>query len=372
MGRTTVNFRLSYLRKSKHITQEELADVVGTSFQTISKWENGITAPDISVLPILADFFEVSVDQLLGLKPIESEEYISEETDTEKFWDNHLEYLIRTRSGTWNTDYMRFLVEDVWKIKQPVKVLDCGCGFGFFAALLMPCLPEGSEYTGVDFSEHMVKEGTGLLKSSGICGRILKQDFMTYTPSEKYDVVICKSVLRHLGDSKPFIKKMIDCSKDGALIVCADSNRELECCGLYIDGLDYGYLCEHDGAIKHWKSELDNGKRDYAAAMRSAYVMRELGLSDVDVRMNDRVQFIYPEQPDYEISINNFIVHKESWYDDTDKAIERLINHGMTRQEAERYVNKSAEICEYVKSHKGKVSLTQFKGETITYGWNRK
>ena len=116
MGRTTVNLRLSFLRKSKHITQEELADVVGTSFQTISKWENGITSPDISVLPILADYFGVSVDQLLGLKPIENEVYVSEETDSGEFWDNHLQYLIHTRSGTWNKDYLRFLVRDVWHI----------------------------------------------------------------------------------------------------------------------------------------------------------------------------------------------------------------------------------------------------------------
>ena len=66
MDKTVINFRLSDLRKAKHITQGELAEFVGTSFQTISKWENGITMPDITVLPVLAAFFEVSIDELLS------------------------------------------------------------------------------------------------------------------------------------------------------------------------------------------------------------------------------------------------------------------------------------------------------------------
>lgn len=53
----------------------------------------------------------------------------------------------------WNVDYMRFLVRDVWKIDNPVTVLDCGCGYGALGLLLMPLLPSGSRYIGVDFNE---------------------------------------------------------------------------------------------------------------------------------------------------------------------------------------------------------------------------
>jgi len=54
------------LRKRKDITQEELAEALGISFQSISKWERGEGFPDITMLPDLADFFETSVDELLG------------------------------------------------------------------------------------------------------------------------------------------------------------------------------------------------------------------------------------------------------------------------------------------------------------------
>ncbi len=57
---------LRYLRKQKGVTQEGLAEQLHVSFQTVSKWENGITMPDIEMLPILADYFEISIDELLG------------------------------------------------------------------------------------------------------------------------------------------------------------------------------------------------------------------------------------------------------------------------------------------------------------------
>ncbi len=53
------------LRKEKDLTQEQLADCLGITAQAISQWECGKSAPDISQLPMLADIFEVSTDELL-------------------------------------------------------------------------------------------------------------------------------------------------------------------------------------------------------------------------------------------------------------------------------------------------------------------
>jgi len=56
------------LRKSRGITQEDLADALNVSFQTVSKWERGESYPDITILPDLSDYFAVSVDELMGLE----------------------------------------------------------------------------------------------------------------------------------------------------------------------------------------------------------------------------------------------------------------------------------------------------------------
>ncbi|MBE6782624.1 MAG: helix-turn-helix domain-containing protein [Ruminococcaceae bacterium] len=67
---------LKKLRKSKNLTQDALADFLGMSFQAISKWERGETYPDITMLPVIASFFGVTVDSLLGTDMIEKEKQI--------------------------------------------------------------------------------------------------------------------------------------------------------------------------------------------------------------------------------------------------------------------------------------------------------
>lgn len=55
------------LRKTKGLTQEEFANSIGVSFQTVSKWERGDSYPDITILPIISEYFETTVDALLGI-----------------------------------------------------------------------------------------------------------------------------------------------------------------------------------------------------------------------------------------------------------------------------------------------------------------
>lgn len=67
--------KIKKLRKQRGITQEQLADSIGISFQAISKWENNIALPDITLVPVLASYFGVSMDELFdfNLNEIESE-----------------------------------------------------------------------------------------------------------------------------------------------------------------------------------------------------------------------------------------------------------------------------------------------------------
>ena len=57
---------IARLRRERGMTQEALAEVIGVSPQTISKWENNTTYPDIALLPVLADVFGVTIDALYG------------------------------------------------------------------------------------------------------------------------------------------------------------------------------------------------------------------------------------------------------------------------------------------------------------------
>ncbi len=69
--------KIKELRKQRGITQEQLADSIGVSFQAVSKWENNIALPDITLAPTLASYFGVTMDVLFdfSLREIEDKAF---------------------------------------------------------------------------------------------------------------------------------------------------------------------------------------------------------------------------------------------------------------------------------------------------------
>lgn len=80
----SIGHKIKTLRRAKELTQEELAEVLGVSSKAISQWECNRTAPDISQLPVLCNFFEVTADELLEIdvfhKMQERDKIIAENT----------------------------------------------------------------------------------------------------------------------------------------------------------------------------------------------------------------------------------------------------------------------------------------------------
>jgi transcriptional regulator with XRE-family HTH domain len=70
--------RIQHLRKTRGISQEELADKVGVSRQAVSKWESEQSIPDLDKVIIMSDFFEVTTDYIL--KGIEAKTQVQEKT----------------------------------------------------------------------------------------------------------------------------------------------------------------------------------------------------------------------------------------------------------------------------------------------------
>lgn len=273
----------------------------------------------------------------------------------------------------WNEDYMCFLIRDVWKIGKPITVLDCGCGYGALGLLLMPLLPSGSKYVGVDFSQTMIEAARENYRHSDIDARFILSDILEYKSNEKYDMVISQAVLRHVDNGETFLRKMVDLLKEGGILVSLECNREFEADGLYIRGMDYLRLCQHEGLKKLWQTELEKQNRDYSIAMKVPHYMKAAGLKSVSCRMNDRVTFLEPEQPNYE-EILESVITADHWSDEkTDAEIEENItyfmNHGMSRKEAEDYCRQQNGIVKYLKNHAGEVSLTKTMGIMISYGW---
>ncbi len=72
----TIADRIQSLRKSKGMSQEELADRIGVSRQAVSRWESEQATPDLEKVVIMSDIFEVTTDYLLkGIEPVKADEH---------------------------------------------------------------------------------------------------------------------------------------------------------------------------------------------------------------------------------------------------------------------------------------------------------
>ena len=104
------------LRTDKGISQETLADVCDVSMQAVSKWENGQSCPDITFLPLLAEYFGVSTDYLLtGRKHAagNADDTILSGMSQQELKDDVL-YIVQYRNG-------KILDKKLWNTEPPRK-----------------------------------------------------------------------------------------------------------------------------------------------------------------------------------------------------------------------------------------------------------
>ena len=108
------------LRKAKGVTQEEVARELGVSYQAVSKYENEVAQPDISLIPLLAQYFGVTIDELFGYK-------LDALTNKEKFVrfmaDNQIllfqeigEYFINTENFSTNAQISKIGEADYFSV----------------------------------------------------------------------------------------------------------------------------------------------------------------------------------------------------------------------------------------------------------------
>ena len=76
--RLQIGKRIRELRRARNITQENLAELLGVSFQSVSRWESDVCYPDMELLPVLGKIFDVTVDYLIGVDQYQEHEKVSE------------------------------------------------------------------------------------------------------------------------------------------------------------------------------------------------------------------------------------------------------------------------------------------------------
>lgn len=355
-----MKLKLATYRKRYGMTQTMLAKHLGMSYQSISKWETGVSLPDLETMMKIANLFEVTIDELIDqsqFKPKKSTQN----------WGEQLEYLETTRRDLWNDDYLEFLIQKVWCFKTPIHILDIGCGYGYLGIKLLPLLPEGSTYTGVDINRTLLEKAEVIFSNTHFDTTFVHMDIYEYEGDKKYDVAICQAVLRHLYEPEEVLKLMINAVKKGGKVIAVEVNRMIEACGYYHSKMDYHPWHTLD-IFKHlWMNERSKNKRDFGIGIKLPSMMYQLGLKNIQCRLNDKVM---TGNEDYLkkhlIAIKNWSFEDRTDYLNTFKI--RLINEGASRDEVDafsQWYNKNIEVLMEMNSND---CVTFFRGLMITFG----
>ncbi|WP_066498263.1 class I SAM-dependent methyltransferase [Abyssisolibacter fermentans] len=281
----------------------------------------------------------------------------------DSYWNVKLEFLKAIRSGWCNDDYIEFLVDKVWKIDKPVKIIDFGCGFGYMGILLLPILPEGSTYTGIDISDTLLNDARNIFTELKYDANFVKCDLNEFLPEERYDIAISQAVLRHIPNAKNILNKMIHSVIKGGMVICMEGDLEIEKTVQYFSDFDYIGTGMIPLYRKIYRSELNQGGRDYRVGIKIPIYMQELGLKNVDVRLNDRVKFINPygdsakHNKEYDEITTAWDWNKRLSYEDKEKMMKTLVDRGLTKGEAKIFTDSHASICDHVLDNKDTVYI---------------
>lgn len=186
--KTDFSRQLHEFRKSAGLTQEQLAEKAGVSFQAVSKWENSQSYPDIELLPLIASALHTDIDSLLGYQPDRRDItwYDEKYSSREYYWGNQF----------WEGAY------DVFRFLPPVKplrLLDMGCGEGQAAVFFAR---NGYRVSAFDISENGLRKGKNLARINQVAIDFFRADLLKYHPGrsagELFDVIYCSGALQYL------------------------------------------------------------------------------------------------------------------------------------------------------------------------------
>ena len=140
--------KLRTLRQQKNITQEALAKHLGITPQSVGKWERGEGFPDITLLPKIALYFNVTVDELLSVDQVRIEETICEYLKQSKIFNQNGE--IQKNLEMWEKAYSEF--------PNDCRVMD-GLMHAIFKTAAYPC-PEDKAARIIALGEEIIHKST--------------------------------------------------------------------------------------------------------------------------------------------------------------------------------------------------------------------
>ena len=225
------------LRLEQQMTQAQLANKLGVQYQTVSKWENGITLPDAAMLPLLADLFGTTIDELFGRRIVHCSGNVG---------DNNMEFLLRTYSqmyapeaGPWNLSvknkYLEYKFADFFEkhflVGIETNICNIGIGAGEWDIYLSYKLKHGS-LTSIDILEICCRQLEQRLLCEGNPHdvKVVCSDAMALKLDKQFDIVtMVGSAVIESGMGIALVEKAISFVKEGGAMYYQSLDKKEDC-----------------------------------------------------------------------------------------------------------------------------------------------
>ena len=267
-------------------------------------------------------------------------------------WDDKFDYLKLTRSLYLNVDYLQFLVEKVWKITKKVDVVDFGCGYGYLGLVLMPLLPEGSTYTGVDISEELINKGREIFKSVPFNNKFIVSSAKGVPEKDDaFDIAICNSVLMHIPEPDSVITEMKRITKNDGMVISCESNWNAVNALMYIDGIKKSKITDLGFLQILFERVHEKTKTDGNIGMKMPIIMARNNIKNIQARISDAVRIILADEKNEEQDSIYTSLQSDGFgteLNDEQKAgkINWFMELGFSREEATEYLEKEIKLNE--------------------------
>jgi len=267
----------------------------------------------------------------------------------EYYWDDKIEYLMNTRNLYYNDDYLAFLVKSVWKMTTPVDLLDFGCGYGYLGLKLMPLLPEGSSYTGIDKGGRLLDQARRLFENLPYPAEFIQSDVDEAVLERTYDIALCHALLLHMPDPVRTLSRMADSVRDGGKIICFEPHWISNMSNFYLHGRDQSDIVQLGVLQRLFELDARNHGKDGNVGIKIPPYMSELGLRNIECRMSDKVVFLNPGmEEEKKASLYGSLSADGIGSDPGDREafVGRLVDRGLSKEEAEKQYAAELELFE--------------------------
>lgn len=211
---------------------------------------------------------------------------------SEYYWDNKIDYLRSTRWLYYNDDYLEFLIQKVWKINKPVEIVDYGCGFGYLGLKLLPLLPNGSTYTGIDKGMELIKQANEIFSKLSYNAEFIECDIEKVELEKKYDIAVSHAFLLHMPNPKSILQKMLDCVQDNGMVICFEPHWIGNMANYYLDGIEQSDVIRLGILQELYERDHKRTAKDGNIGIQIPIMLSQLGLRNVGCRVSDKVNFL--------------------------------------------------------------------------------